>query len=136
MDIKIKKLHEDAVIPSYAHDTDAGMDLTAITYKYDNIIGIAIEIPEGYVGLLFPRSSNRKTNSYLTNHVGVIDSGYRGEIMFSFKNRTRQDNSRPYNIGDRIGQIIIMPYPKINFIEVDELSTSDRGENGHGSTGK
>lgn len=62
--------------------------------------------------------------------------GYRGEIMFSFKNRTRQDNSRPYNIGDRMGQIIIMPYPKINFVEVDELSTSDRGENGHGSTGK
>ena len=143
MDVKIKKLNENAVIPSYAHATDAGMDLTAITYMYDPVhdchiygTGIAMEIPEGYVGLIYPRSSNRKTNAYLTNHVGVIDSGYRGEIMLSFKNRTRQDNSRPYNIGDRIGQIIIMPYPKINFVEVDELSTSDRGESGHGSTGR
>lgn len=143
MDVKIKKLNENAVIPSYAHATDAGMDLTAITYKYDQVhdchiygTGIAMEIPEGYVGLIYPRSSNRKTNAYLTNHVGVIDSGYRGEIMLSFKNRTRLDNSRPYNIGDRIGQIIIMPYPKINFVEVEELNDSDRGTDGHGSTGR
>ena len=143
MEVKIKKLVQEAVIPAYAHDTDAGMDLTAITYKYDVAndchiygTGIAMEIPEGYVGLVYPRSSNRKTNAYLTNHVGVIDSGYRGEIMLSFKNRTIRNYNRPYNIGDRIGQIIIMPYPKIKFVEVDELSDSDRGENGHGSTGK
>lgn len=143
MEVKIKKLNENAVIPSYAHDTDAGMDLTAITYMYDPVhdchiygTGIAMEIPDGYVGLVYPRSSNRKTNAYLSNHVGVIDSGYRGEIMLSFKNRTRQDNSRPYNIGDRIGQIIIMPYPKINFVEVEELNDSDRGTDGHGSTGR
>lgn len=143
MDVKIKKLCDEAVIPSYAHDTDAGLDLTATSYEYDRThdchiygTGLAIEIPEGYVGLLFPRSSNRKTDAYLTNHVGVIDSGYRGEIMLSFKKRDELDMSRPYMIGDRIGQLIIMPYPKINFIEVEELSDSDRGTGGHGSTGK
>lgn len=148
MEVKIKKLNKDAVIPKYAHDTDAGLDIVAISYEYKEDIkchvygtGLAFEIPEGYVGLLFPRSSNRKTESYLTNHVGVIDSGYRGEVMFSFKTRDFKDDelqvlNRPYEIGDKVGQLIIMPYPKIKFVEVDELSDSDRGENGHGSTGK
>jgi len=145
MNVKIKKLNENAVIPSYAKPGDAGMDLTSISYEYDenadNHIygtGIALEIPKGYVGLIFPRSSNRKTNSYLTNHVGVIDSGYRGEIMFTFKNRDSKMLAipeKPYKVGDRIGQIIILPYPEINFIETDELNDSERGENGHGSTG-
>ena len=147
MEVKIKRLIDTAVIPSYAHDTDAGLDLVATSYEYKNDIrchvygtGLAIEIPEGYVGLLFPRSSNRKTESYLTNHVGVVDSGYRGEIMFSFKTRDYnkediQQLRKPYEVGDKIGQLIIMPYPKIKFVEVDKLSDSDRGENGHGSTG-
>ena len=94
MEVKIKRLVEDAVIPAYAHDTDAGLDLVATSYEYKDDIhchvygtGLAVEIPEGHVGLLFPRSSNRKTESYLTNHVGVVDSGYRGEIMLSFKTR-------------------------------------------------
>lgn len=141
MEIKLKKLHQDAVIPTYAKPGDAGMDLTAVSLHYDEYenyvygTGIAIEIPEGYVGLIFPRSSNRKTQAYLTNHVGVIDSGYRGEIMLSFKNRNNDGNRAPYKIGDRIGQIIIMPYPIIEFKEVDELSKTERGEGGHGSTG-
>ena len=89
MKIKIKKLHNDAVIPQYAKPGDAGMDLTAVdvsadlgylTYK----TGIAIQIPEGHVGLLFPRSSIYKTGQTLSNCVGVIDSGYRGEIMMKF----------------------------------------------------
>ena len=130
MDVKLKKLVENAVIPTYAKPGDAGMDMTAIVYEYDAEkdchvykTGIALEIPEGYVGLLFPRSSNRKTNAYMCNHVGVVDSGYRGDIAFSFKNR------------DKIGKIIIVPYPQISFVEVDELSTSERGAGGHGSTG-
>lgn len=144
IDVKIKKLDENAVIPKYAKADDAGMDLTAISYTYDkeyrNHIygtGIAVEIPKGYVGLIFPRSSNRKTSAYLTNSVGVIDSGYRGEIMVTFKDRDLLllDPS-PYKLGERIAQLIIMPYPKINFIETDELSATDRGEGGHGSTGK
>ena len=148
MEVKIKRLIDTAVIPSYAHDTDAGLDFTAISYEYKEDIdchvfgtGIALEIPEGYVGLCFPRSSNRKTDLYLTNSVGVIDAGYRGEIMASFKNRDFTPDviaqlKKGYKVGDRIFQMIIIPYPKIKFVEVDELSNSDRGENGHGSSGR
>lgn len=149
MNVKIKKLHEGAVIPSYAKPGDAGLDLTAISYEYDAEkdchiygTGLAFEIPTGYVGLLYPRSSNRKTNAYMCNHVGVVDSGYRGEVMLSFKNRdknvdgTIEQLTKPYEVGNKVAQLIIMPYPKIKFVEVDKLSDSDRGENGHGSTGR
>lgn len=148
MEVKIKKLNDGAIIPSYAKHGDAGMDLTAISYdydpQYDNHVygtGIAVEIPYGYVGLVFPRSSNRKTESYLTNSVGVIDSGYRGEIMVSFKNRKATDTIdipdllKPYEIGDRVAQLMIIPYPYITFIESDTLSDTERGIGGHGSTG-
>lgn len=143
MKVNIKKLNPNAKIPTYAKHGDAGMDLTAITCyrdEYDNYVygtGLAVEIPEGYVGLIFPRSSNRKTSAYLTNHVGVIDSGYRGEIMVTFKSRDYlMTDMPPYKLGDRIAQIIIMPYPKIEFNVVFELSETERGEGGHGSTGK
>lgn len=153
MQVKIKKLNENAVIPSYAKHGDAGMDITAISKSYDeygNVVygtGLAFEIPQGYVGLLFPRSSNTKKDLILGNSVGVIDTGYRGEVVFKFKPSiiyTMDDDvdfvGVPYHslgnyeVGDRIGQIIIMPYPKVNFIEVDELSDSDRGIGGFGST--
>ena len=148
MEVKIKKLVSDAVIPAYAHDTDAGLDLVATSYEYKEDIdchvygtGIAVEIPEGYVGLIYPRSSNRKTDAYMTNHVGIIDSGYRGELMVSFKLRDHDAKDipqifKPYEVGDKIAQLIIVPYPKIEFKVVDELSTTERGEGGHGSTGK
>lgn len=147
MEVKIKRLCDNAIIPQYAHATDAGMDLVATSYEYNEELhchvygtGIAVEIPDGYVGYIFPRSSNRKTESYLTNHVGVIDSGYRGEIMASFKTRDFKEGEiqqlyKPYEVGDKIAQLIIMPYPKVEFAEVAELSSSDRGEGGHGSTG-
>ena len=142
MEVKIKKLHPDAVIPVYSKPGDAGLDLTATSItgdSYDNIVygtGLAIEIPDGYVGLLFPRSSNSKTDLYLTNHVGVIDSGYRGEIMFKFRPINGIVDASIYAVGDRIGQLMILPYPSIKFVETDELSDSDRGEGGFGSTGK
>jgi len=142
MEVKIKKLHPDAIIPVYSKPGDAGLDLTATSImgdSHDNIVygtGLAIEIPEGYVGLLYPRSSNSKTDLYLTNHVGVIDSGYRGEIMFKFRPINGVVDANIYAVGDRIGQLIIMPYPKVELIEVDELSDSERGEGGFGSTGK
>ena len=142
MEVKIKKLHPDAVIPVYSKPGDAGLDLTATSIdddSYDNIIygtGLAIEIPEGYVGLLFPRSSNSKTDLYLTNHVGVIDSGYRGEIMFKYRPINGIEDAYIYAVGDRIGQLMIIPYPSIEFVETAELSDSDRGEGGFGSTGK
>lgn len=142
MQVNIKKLHPDAVIPTYAHDTDAGMDLTAVSFTYPNpdehVItyhtGLSIEIPKGYVGLIFPRSSIYKQDLILNNSVGVIDSGYRGEIMAKFVILKGKD-SKLYKPGDRIAQLIILPYPKIEFNEVNELSDTDRGENGYGSTG-
>lgn len=152
--VKIKKLSEKAVIPSYSKTGDAGMDITAISKEIDkegNICygtSLAFEIPSGFVGLLFPRSSNAKKDLILSNSVGVLDSGYRGEVMFKFKthkNRTimtLNENytlielpNMNYEVGDRIGQIIIMPYPEIQFEEVEELSKTERGEGGYGSTG-
>lgn len=151
MKVKIKKLHANSIIPTYAKNGDAGMDLTAVNKYPDhfgNIVydtGLAFEIPEGYVGLLFPRSSNTKKDLILGNSVGVIDSGYRGEVVFKFKENYRHTYNNndeiimrdieSYDIGDRIGQIIIIPYPKIEFIEVDELEDSERGDGGFGSSG-
>jgi len=174
LEVRIKKLVEGAVIPKYAKDGDAGMDLTATSKSYDengNVVygvGLAFEIPKGYVGLLFPRSSNAKQDLLLSNSVGVLDSGYRGEVMFKFKkqiNTERQnlnimayvsqmakikeeyainglldgddiEEFSDYNVGDRIGQIIILPYPQIEFKVVEELDETDRGTGGFGSTGK
>ena len=135
MKIKIKKLHPNAIVPKYAKPGDAGLDLTAIGIEVKGHYvtyhtGLAIEIPQGYVGLLFPRSSVYKTHQILSNCVGVIDSGYRGEIMMKFT--TTRDQ---YVIGNKIGQLIVMPYPQIEFEEVDQLSVSERGTGGYGSTG-
>ena len=143
MDVKFKKLHEDAKIPSYAHDTDAGLDLTAVSFtqefdKSNKLVlvyhtGLAVEIPEGYVGLIFMRSSISNKSISLTNAVAVIDSGYRGELLLKYKITT---DSLPtiYQPGEKIGQLIIIPYPKINPIEAEELDSSDRNEGGFGST--
>ena len=143
MDVKFKKLHDDAKIPSYAHDTDAGLDLTAVSFtqefdKSNKLVlvyhtGLAVEIPEGYVGLIFMRSSISDKSISLTNAVAVIDSGYRGELLLKYKITT---DSLPtiYQPGEKIGQLIIIPYPKINPIEAEELSSSDRNEGGFGST--
>jgi len=142
MQIKVKRLHIDATIPAYSKPDDAGLDLTAISMSRDehgNITygtGLAIEIPQGYVGLIYPRSSNSKTDLYLTNHVGVIDSGYRGEIMFKYRPINGILNAKIYHVGDRVGQLIIMPYPQIELVESDELTDSERGDGGFGSTGK
>jgi len=94
-----------------------------------------LEIPERFVGLVFPRSSIRNTELTLSNCVGVIDSGYRGELQATF-NKSNGLDSISYNIGDRVCQILIIPYPPIEFVEVDELSNTERGEGGFGSTGK
>ena len=140
MDVKVKKLAENAVIPQYAHDTDAGLDLTATSVEsdsYGNIVyhtGLAFEIPCGYVGYIFPRSSLSKYDLRLTNCVGVIDSGFRGEVLFKFEAKDKH-SIEIYHVGDRIGQMIIMPYPQINLIESDELSDTDRNEGGFGSSG-
>ena len=184
MEIKIKKMSENAVIPKYAIDGDVGMDLTAIDVEYDEEkdmyiyhTGISIESPKHYGVLIFPRSSNRDTDAYICNHVPVIDTAvYRGEIMICFKNRdslnqialkeemdelltslqvykdpsdavdeaykayykAKEDPMKyaPYKVGDRICQMVLIPYPNVLFKESDELSKTERGEKGFGSTGK
>ena len=139
--VKIKKLNENAVIPTYSKDGDAGMDLVSTSKSFDedaNIVygtGLAFEIPKGFVGLLFPRSSNAKKDLLLSNSVGVLDSGYRGEVMFKFKFSNCDYSENTYEIGDKVGQIIILPYPQIEFEEAEELSETERGNGGYGSTG-
>ena len=185
IEIKLKKIDERAVIPTYAHDGDVCMDLTAISVEYDMDkdmyiyhTGLAIESDKHYGTFLLPRSSNRKTDAYLCNHVGVVDSYiYRGEIMLCFKNRDslrliareaqiteffnqldltndikkasicgskkfleymNEDIAMmlaPYKVGDRIAQMVVFPYPNVKIRKVKELSETERGENGFGSTG-
>jgi dUTP pyrophosphatase len=144
MEVRIKKLNENAVIPSYAKDGDAGMDLVATSIISDTPtqitygLGIALEIPYGFVGLVFPRSSIRKTRLQLSNSVGVIDSGYRGELQATFNkiHTTIENQKNDYKVGDRVCQIMIIPHPPIEFDEVADLSDTERGEGGFGSTGK
>jgi dUTP pyrophosphatase len=138
--VKVKKLVPEAVVPSYSKVGDAGMDLT-ITKEIENTsfsvsygFGIAMEIPKGYVGLVFPRSSVRNQDLILSNCVGVIDSGYRGELQATFK-KTQGLDSIKYKVGERGAQIIILPYPTIYMTEVPELSNTERGSGGFGSTG-
>lgn len=140
MKINIKKLSSLAVSPWKAHLTDAGFDLYATSKHYDengNVVygcGLAFEIPEGYMGLVFPRSSNARTSLLLSNSVGVIDSGYRGEVTAKFKSITPL-HEREYQIGERFAQIIFLPIPNVELEVVDELSDSERGIGGYGSSG-
>ena len=128
-------------MPKKAHASDAGFDLVAVSVEEDRkreIVtyhtGIAMEIPDGYVGLVFPRSSVYKHQLVLSNCVGVIDSGYRGEILLKY--RVMQPHISRYCSGDRVGQIMIVALPEFEMVESDELSDSDRGEGGYGSTGR
>lgn len=136
--VNIKKLDEDAVIPKYAKEGDAGLDLTAVSMEetelyYEYGTGIAVEIPRGYVGLLFPRSSVTNKDLILKNSVGIIDSSYRGEIKLRFlKTSTFADI---YEEEERVGQLLIMPYPEVEFNEVEELNETERSSDGFGSTG-
>lgn len=142
LELKVKRLYPESKMPYREHKEDAGLDLYVhsikVTDKYVSIgTGIAVEIPDEYVGYLFPRSSIFKTGLELTNCVGVIDSNYRGEIKAEFRIEDWSAfETNGYNIGDRCIQLIIMPYPKVLVREVDELSKSSRGTKGFGSTGK
>jgi dUTP pyrophosphatase len=146
MKVRIKKLESTAVIPVYAKAGDAGLDLTATSKSFDtfgNVVfgtGLSIEIPRGYVGLLFPRSSISKYGIVMSNSVGVIDSGYRGELMVKYKPTPHYKDRIAevpfeYDLGDKVAQLVIMPIPIIELEEVGELTTSERGTGGFGSTG-
>lgn len=160
--VNIKKLNENAVVPKYETLGAVGMDLTATSKHHDDIgnvvygTGLAIEIPDGYYADLRPRSSISKYDLILANSVGTIDSDYRGELMLKFKKikKTKTESrevsvgmgfydledveidiTKTYDIGDRIAQIVILPYPKINFVEVENLSNTLRGNGSFGSSG-
>lgn len=141
LNVKVKKLTENAVIPSYQKPGDCGLDLTAVSMTQKNNMleygtGLAFEIPAGYVGLVFPRSSIYKTDQILTNAVGVIDSGYRGEVKLIFTlNVAVGERGVIYEVGDRIAQLIIMPHPAITLEPVQELTETVRGATGFGSSG-
>ena len=164
MEIRFKKLVPEAVTPFKKYDVDAGFDMTAIwikeTDKYTEYgTGITLEIPNGYVGLMFPRSSIRDMDFTLKNSVGVIDASYRGEIKFSFLNAIHdvfkdKSNSKQYkdgkiidigllnrhmhkyNIGERVGQIVFVKIPDVKMVESMELNETKRGTAGYGSSGK
>ena len=141
MKVKFKKLTPNAVTPTQANSADAGYDLTASSVTYPSLsggvfteicTGLSFEIPKGYVGLLFPRSSISKTKHFLRNSVGVVDSGYRGEVKLRF---SVDDSNTSYQIGDRIGQIVFVRLPKIELTESTDLSGSQRNTGGFGSSG-
>lgn len=163
MEVRFKKTHTNAVAPRKAYPTDAGFDLTAVSVHTDNDgcvvydTGIAVEIPEGYVGYVFPRSSVAKFGVTLSNSVGVIDSHYRGSIKLKFRpafgaicvynilkngeytvlaDLESIEACKIYKPGDRICQLIIMPIPEVEFKLAAELSETDRGDGGYGSSGK
>ena len=142
MQVKFKKLYPDAIAPTKAHDTDAGFDLyvhgftTEWTAGSSRVVayraGIAVEIPPGYFGMMVPRSSVYATSQVLSNSVGIIDAGYRGEIIGKFI----CPYEGQYKRRERFAQLLILPLPDVELVEVDELSPSQRGQGGFGSTGK
>ena len=144
MIVKFKRLYPSAIAPTKAHDTDAGFDLYVHDFSIEwaagssRIVayraGIAIEIPPGYFGMLVPRSSVYATSQVLSNSVGIIDAGYRGEIIGRFMWPYRV--AIEYKRRERFAQLLILPLPAVELVEADELSPSQRGQGGFGSSGK
>ena len=149
MKIKIKKLNSQAVLPFYAKEGDAGMDVVAVSVNYTEDYveygtGLSFEIPVGYAMLIFPRSSNSNKDILLCNSVGILDSGYRGELKLRYKRVLPHCCNtegflqigplKIYELGDKVGQIMIIPYPKVEWDECIELSETNRGTGGFGST--
>lgn len=141
LQVKIKKTHESAVIPTYGTSGSACFDLTAISMKHieesgygyiEYDLGLAFQIPEGHVGLIYPRSSISKTGMILSNAVGIIDSDYRGTVTARFK---WVKDSIMYQPGERCCQMMIVPVQQIEFRLVDALDDTERGSGAYGSTG-
>ncbi len=135
--LKVRKLDEKAVVPRYARPGDAGMDVVAVSKKIGEKfieygIGLSFEVPDGYVMLIFPRSSVSKTDLTMANCVGVLDSGYRGELLIRF----RSSGDETYCVGDRVAQIVVLPIPSVEIEETESLTETSRGDGGFGSTGK
>lgn len=144
MQLKVKKLVKEAVLPKYATDGSNGLDLVATAVlvhpSYVEVrTGISVEIPEGYVGLLFSRSSISNRNLMLANGTGVIDNDYRGEVILRFKALNEGAHmfkyASNYKAGDKVGQLVIIPLPKVEVIEIKEVKETARGSGSFGSTG-
>lgn len=139
--VDFKKLHPDAVEPKAMTAGACGFDMVAVSRKAHALYmeygtGISVSIPFGYVGLLAPRSSVTNLGWFLGNSVGVIDSDYTGEIKFRFYQQSELVRAvYPYDIGDRLGQLVLVPCPSVKFVEVKELADTERGLGGYGSTG-
>ena len=143
-DVNLKKLSENAIVPTYGTEFSAGADLYACLLESVTIepgetvlvhTGIAVEIPEGFGGFVYARSGlASKRGLAPANKVGVIDSDYRGEIMVALHNHGKE--AQMIEHGERIAQMVIMPYVCANFIVCDELEETVRGEGGFGSTGR
>ena len=148
MIVKFSKLCPEAIVPTKAKYGDAGFDLTAISCQYvsdaevpyyNYEFGLAVEIPQGYFGLLCPRSSISKKALMLSNSLGVIDAGYRGPLSARFKVTNYQgEHTKVYEVGDRVVQLIIIPIPEISLVEVpyENLSKTYRGNGSFGSSGR
>lgn len=143
-DVKIKKLRENAVVPTYGSEFAAGADLYACLDESVTIdvgetklipTGIALSIPVGFAGLIYARSGlASKRGLAPANKVGVVDSDYRGEVMVALHNHGKQ--AQTVEAGERVAQMVIAPYIAANFILSDELDDTVRGEGGFGSTGR
>lgn len=140
LNLKVKMDDDAGYVPAYAHDGDAGLDLRAVE---DYVVpvgqsklvrtGFRCEIPAGSVGLVFPRSGLGSQGITLRNAVGVVDSGYRGEVRAAVWNTT--DHPVTISRGDRVCQMVVMPYCQCSVDAVDELGDTERGTDGYGSTG-
>lgn len=141
--VNIKKLNEKAIVPTYGSEYAAGADLYAcneekiIIKPHETVLiktGIAMEIPEGYAGLIYARSGiASKRGLAPANKVGIVDSDYRGEVMVALHNHSEKDGEiEPF---ERIAQLVVAPFLKVDFEEAEELSDTVRGTGGFGSTG-
>lgn len=144
MNINIKKLNNNSIVPTRGSNEAAGYDLYACLDNNECTVsphttqkintGIAVEIPSGFFGAIFARSGiAAKRGLRPSNCVGVIDSDYRGEIIVALHNDT--DEAQTIKNGERIAQLVIMPYMSVEFVEVDNLNNTERGQGGFGSTG-
>jgi len=140
MDLLVQKLSEEAVLPEKAYDSDAGFDLFSRTHikllpneRHLLSTGISVKLPEGYCGILKDRSGNA-TRKGVHVLAGIIDNAYIGEIRICLVNLSI--NAVTINLGDKIAQMLIVPVPSVNVVEVKELPNTDRGNAGFGSTGQ
>jgi dUTP pyrophosphatase len=141
INVKLVNYDVPTSIPRYAKSGDAGLDIVATSKEVvdkgefgyiEYGTNLAFEIPDGHVGLVFPRSSISNTGMILGNAVAVIDSGFRGEVKLRFK---WIKDTKQYEVGERVAQILILPYPKVEFVVVEDLFTTERGDSGFGSSG-